>query len=336
TKVDEALLCGSSIRYVATATSGVDHVDTEYLSDRGIEFSSAAGANAESVTEYVISALFVLLAEQDSMLDDATIGIVGFGHVGSLLAGRLKAAGAHVIVNDPPLEETIGDFAPGYEVVDLETLTSRSDVVTLHVPLEGGGRHPTLHLIDESILASMRPGACLFNTSRGGVVSEKALLAHLERPESGPVVLDVWYNEPEPDPRLLESARLGTPHIAGYGWDGKLEATRRVSAAIREYLGFPIKFADDAGPTFRLEPPGQVGSQAKWCHALIRQMYDIESDSGSYRSAFRAATDTASVFTRHRADYPRRRSFGRYLLSADEVPSSHRKVVDGIGVRIVP
>jgi erythronate-4-phosphate dehydrogenase len=252
TRVDEALLRGSSVRYVATATSGVDHVDVEYLASRGIGFSSAAGANAESVVEYVFAAFFALLADEGSTPGHKTIGVVGHGHVGSLLARRLKVAGVHVIVNDPPLQEKIGDFAPGFEVVELESLVGRSDVVTLHVPLEHGGRHPTHHLLDDRMLASMRPGSWLFNTSRGGVVSESALRAHIARPESGPVVLDVWATEPEPDPVLLESARLGTPHIAGYGWDAKLEATRRVSHAIRGFLGLPTSDAGQSDSRYRL------------------------------------------------------------------------------------
>ena len=108
-----------------------------------------------------------------------------------------------------PLEETIGDFAPGFEVDDLEVLVSRSDVVTLHVPLERGGRHPTHDLFDERMLASMRPGAWLFNTARGGVVNESALVAHVARPGSGPIVLDVWASEPEPETQSTQEVAHG-------------------------------------------------------------------------------------------------------------------------------
>ncbi|MCX5649551.1 MAG: 4-phosphoerythronate dehydrogenase, partial [Planctomycetota bacterium] len=134
TPVGPALLDGSAVRFVATATIGVDHVNQEYLQQRGIAFASAAGSNAQSVAEYVFTALAVLAERGGWRLVGRTLGIVGVGNVGSRVARIAEGLGMTVLRNDPPLACETGD--PKY--VPIETLFD-ADIVTFHVPLSREG-----------------------------------------------------------------------------------------------------------------------------------------------------------------------------------------------------
>lgn len=336
TRVDRTLLEGASVRFVGSATSGVDHVDVPYLRGRGIEFRHTPGANAESVVEYVLAALFALAHGEGSELRGRTVGIVGVGHVGGRLAARLEATGTRLVVNDPPREASVGDFAPGLEKADLATTVAESDVLTLHVPLEHGGDHPTRHLINGPLLESMKPGAWLINTSRGPVVDESALLRHTESPASGPVVLDVWDSEPTPDPVLVSRSRIGTPHVAGYSLDAKLTATRRIAAYVRRFLGLPEveSMADDFSRFVELPPPSL--SESAWYHALIRQMLDLESESERFRLAMLESPDPGLTFALHRQEHMARRSFRRYAVRRADLPGRYAGVEDVLGVAVRP
>nr|WP_243663590.1 4-phosphoerythronate dehydrogenase [Rhodothermus marinus] len=172
TRVDAALLEGSRVQFVGSATSGIDHVDLAYLQKRGIAFAYAPGANADAVVEYVLAALLELAVRRNVSLRGRVVGIVGCGHIGGRLARRLPALGLEVLCCDPPLAEQTGrtDF------VSLETILAEADIVTLHVPLTRTGPHATYHLIDAAALARLRPSAWLLNTSRGAVVDGRALL----------------------------------------------------------------------------------------------------------------------------------------------------------------
>jgi erythronate-4-phosphate dehydrogenase len=335
TRVDRALLHGTNIRLVATATAGIDHVDTEYLSGQRISFRHAAGANAESVVEYVLAALYALSVEAGVPLEERTVGIVGFGNVGGRLAPRLKATGARVLVNDPPLETAVSDFAPGFEAVTLEDLVRRSHVVTLHVPLHRGGDHPTFHLLDAMMLRSLSPGTWLINTSRGEVISESALRSHASTSAAGALVLDVWAAEPRPDPHLVAASRICTPHIAGYGWDAKLAATRSVANAVRTFFGLPSLEEDGTEDPTPLHPPVWRGVEAEWFDSVIRQMYDVDAESTRFRSAYLTSTDPAATFSRFRNEYPQRRSFRRYSIRSDDVLPSRSRVAEILGIRLL-
>ncbi len=336
TRVDERLLREGAVRFVGTATAGVDHVDVEYLHRRGIAFRHAPGANSESVVEYVLAALYCTAVMTNAPVRGRTVGIVGFGNVGSRLAPRLAAAGARVIVNDPPLEEAVGDFAPGFEKADLETLVRSSHVVTLHVPLEDGGRHPTRGLMDRAMLSALRPGAWLINTARGDVVDEAALLEHAAAGASGPVVLDVWTSEPTPNRQLLTSAFICTPHVAGYSRDAKWAATRDIAAATREYLGVPASTAAADDASLPLSPPDPTRADHEWYHTLIRQMYDVESESERFRREMLSTTNPAEAFARFRKEHMSRRSFRRYHLDACHVPRRQADVGDVLGIAVPP
>ena len=218
TPVNRALLEGSAVRFVATATIGFDHVDTEYLREAAVAFAAAPGSNANSVAEYITAALLVLARRQGKPLEGRTIGIVGAGNVGSRVAAKVRALGMRERLNDPPLQRATGDakYRPLEELMDC-------DFITLHVPLEKGGPDPTWHLAGADFLARMRPEAVLLNSSRGAVVDNGALLAGAAA-RAGPA-RRCWMSGKASRASgrpLLAEAALATPHIAGYSFDGKV------------------------------------------------------------------------------------------------------------------
>lgn len=253
TRCDATLLDGAAVRFIGTATIGTDHIDLKYCESHGITVASAPGCNAAAVAQYVRAALQVLDLDRPG----ATLGVVGVGHVGSLVAEAGCRAGMRVLLNDPPREAVEGSagFTP------LPDLLAQADVVTLHIPLWPENRD----FADAAFFAAIKPGASFFNASRGEVLDESALLA--ARPQLGRVVIDVWKNEPAINPDLLAAADIATPHIAGYSIQGKMNGTTAVVRALGEAFGI------DALKTFRI-----TGIP------LPQTPYDIWRDDAALRS----------------------------------------------------
>ena len=226
TRCDEQLLKGSRVQFVATATIGYDHVDVDYLNKAGICWTNCPGCNAGSVAQYVECAL--LLLQQNLCLSQSTIGIVGCGHVGSKVKAVAERLGMQVLVCDPPL----GDDS----FVSLDVIEKEADVITFHVPLTKEGPHATYHLADQVFFSRLSRVPYIINTSRGEVVDGKALLAALQDGRVRDAVIDVWENEPFLDTQLLQRVFIGTPHIAGYSADGKVNADNMVIAALCQHF----------------------------------------------------------------------------------------------------
>jgi erythronate-4-phosphate dehydrogenase len=229
TKVNRQLLAGSSVQFVGTATIGFDHVEREYLQQCGIGFASAPGCNANSAAEYVLSCLLLLATQQQFQLSTKTVGIIGYGQVGSRVVQKLRALGVKCIINDPPLQAQQGQAD---DFVDLITLLHQADIISLHVPLEKSGLYPTYHLVDAEFLARMQPQTILINTSRGDVIDENALL-NFNNPK---LILDVWHNEPNINLNLIIKTQLATAHIAGYSLHGKLRGTAMLYQQVKDYF----------------------------------------------------------------------------------------------------
>tara|TARA_B100001109_G_C18864827_1_gene476447 strand:- start:4273 stop:5415 length:1143 start_codon:yes stop_codon:yes gene_type:complete len=304
TKVNQALLDGSAVRFVGTATIGTDHIDLDYLKERNIGFQSAPGCNAQAVVDYVLSAVSVLLDQRGMGFNDLSVGIVGIGNVGSLLRTRLEALGTRVLAVDP-----FRDEEEAGALVSLDEALS-ADVVTLHTPLTREGEHATYHLIDEARLQQMKPDACLINSSRGAVVDNAALLAHMQNNLDFEAILDVWENEPHLDLALLRRCMLATPHIAGYSLDGKMRGTEFVYQGLCEYFGLPIRrklaqFLPEPGVK-RVNFSDQVPLYQA-LRTAIRAAYEIRVDDGVMRTAMRHADDLRATFDQLRKDYPLRR-----------------------------
>lgn len=234
TRCNAALLAGSRVRFIATATIGYDHIDTTYCQQAGIGWTNCPGCNAGSVAQYLRSVLLLLHREKGLDFSSSTIGIVGVGHVGSLVRDAASALGMQVLCCDPPrTDRGEAGFLP------LEELAPRCQVITFHTPLIHTGKYRTFHLADESFFNRLEGSPVLINTSRGEVVSTGALLHALESGRVSDAVIDVWENEPHISPELLRRAYIATPHIAGYSAEGKVNATRMSLEALCRFFHLP-------------------------------------------------------------------------------------------------
>lgn len=232
THCNAELLEGTSVKFIATATIGTDHIDFPYCDSHGIVVRNAPGCNAGGVMEYVFSALYGLASRKAINLEGDTIGIVGVGHVGSLIERMALALGFRVLKCDPPRAAAEGPFG----FCDLEYLLKNSQVVTMHTPLD----ETTRGMADSHFFDLMQPGAFFINASRGEVVCDDALKAAM--PKLGPVIIDTWNNEPNIDKELMDMVDIATPHIAGYSYQGKQNGTAAAVRAVAHYFGFKELF----------------------------------------------------------------------------------------------
>lgn len=261
TRCDATLLEGSRVRLIATATIGFDHIDLAWCAARGIHVATAAGCNARGVLQWIGAVLVHLSRTQGWKPADRTLGVVGVGHVGSLVRQYAEAWGFRVLACDPPREEREhGGFLP------LGKVAREADLLTFHTPLDT----TTRHMAGEELLARLKPGAVVMNSSRGEVVDGDALL------RSGhPCVLDVWEHEPRLDPQLLDRTLLATPHVAGYSEQGKATATAMSVATLAGFFGLPLRgwYPSEAAPSVPRPIPWQ-----ELC-TTIGDAYDIEAES---------------------------------------------------------
>ena len=308
TRCDAALLAGSSVRVVASATIGYDHIDTAWCEAHGILWRNAPGCNSSSVKQYIAAVLCTLARRHGLRLDALTLGVVGVGNVGSKVAEAAALLGMRVLLCDPPRARAEG--AEGF--VDLDTLVAQSDIVTLHVPLLREGEDATWHLFDEARLAAMRPDQFLINSSRGPVVDGAALRAALQAKALRGAVLDVWEGEPEPDRALMALLDIATPHIAGYSADGKANGTRMSVRTVAAVLGLPLadwRPADIPAPAqpleFSLDASGK--SRQEVLSEAILHTYDILADDRALRAH-------PERFEQLRGDYPVRREPTAFTL----------------------
>ena len=221
------LLEGSSVKLIATATIGTDHVDFDYCNSRGIEVQNAAGCNAGGVMQYVFSALYGVAARKGIKIDGSTIGIVGVGNVGKKIEKMAEYLGFNVLRYDPPREEAEGP--EGF--CSLEYLLENSQIVTMHVPLT----ETTRNMANEAFFALMQPGSIFINAARGEVVDEEAFMLAL--PKFGASVIDTWKNEPNINVDLVDLVDIATPHIAGYSYQGKQMGTAMAVRAVAHHFG---------------------------------------------------------------------------------------------------
>lgn len=232
TLCNAALLAGSRVRFIATATIGFDHLDVDYLKEAGIQWTNCPGCNATSVGQYVHNSLLLWAMEKGVNLSSLCVGIVGVGNVGRAVLEALRPLGCRILLNDPPRAEA--ESAEGFST--LEELQAQCDVITIHTPLTHAEPHPTFHLFDDSVLHQLSRRPLLINCGRGEVVDNEALEAALDEGRITQAIIDTWENEPHIRLSLLEKVFLGTPHIAGYSADGKANATRMSLEAVRNFL----------------------------------------------------------------------------------------------------
>lgn len=330
TKVNADLLEGSSVRFVGTCTIGEDHVDKEYLALRNIAFSSAPGCNANSVGEYIVAALLELAQLHRLDLPSLKLGIVGVGNVGTKVYAKAQALGMTCVLNDPPLFEKTGD--PKYRPIE-EILGC--DIITFHVPMQKAGPYATYHLADETFIRSMKRDAILINSARGSVVLGSALHGAIERKHLRGAVLDVWEGEPNVDMDLLDAVDIGTPHIAGYSFDGKVNGTVQVYQAACRHLGVTPEWEpaallpDPEVPelTVYSDEPNPIGY-------AVHEVYDIIRDDAGMREMLgQPESERGQFFDGLRKNYPRRREFQNTRVSVSPPDEKLEAQLAGLGFR---
>ncbi len=331
TRVTESLIAESTVRFVGTATSGYDHIDRDALAKRGIAFAYAPGSNANSVAEYVASAVSTLELDHGYTVAGKTIGVVGAGNVGRAVLRRVPHLGLRCVIHDPPLGRATCE--PVYR--PLEDIQS-CDIVTLHTPLERDGLDPTYHLVDDAFFDALKPGAVLINAARGPVVDQHALLRALETGRVAHAVLDTWEDEPNVSPELLARCTIGTAHIAGYSYDGKLNGTEALHLALAQFLQRAPCWSPDAVLPAPLQP--EIVVDASDPHALaraVRHAYDIMADDIALRAA--VAGDGASRGARFdalRKGYATRREFRGYTARLDAPNEALVHALRGLGFQV--
>jgi len=313
TRVDAALLQGSPVEFVGTATIGTDHIDLDYLAKSGIGFSNAAGCNAEGAAEYVISGLFALSRRKGFDPLQMRAGIVGLGNVGSRLQQKLDALGIECLVCDPPLQQA-GQTAQDF--VDLDTILRECNLISLHVPLTRSGPHPTYHLLNDTRLESLSEGCLLINAARGEVVDNRALLQLLSRRDDLHVFLDTWEHEPRVSRELLLRVDLATPHIAGYSVEGRLRGTQMVlDAACKHFrLASSWHMSQQLPVTAELYC-GSSGSSLEFWQDLLQQHCNIWRDHDALVAGANLDDDAfAAHFDGLRKVYPDRLEYERFRI----------------------
>lgn len=244
TRCDEALLGGSRVTFVGTATIGLDHIDLPWCAAHGIEAVNAPGCNAPAVAQWVLAVVARMMTKTPS---DTVLGIVGVGHVGSIVENWARAIGFNVLRCDPPRRR-----AEGGDFIALNELIARADIVTLHTPLYREGPDATYHLVDARLISALRPNAILLNAARGAIFHTEEVLRALSARPDVRLAIDCWEGEPQLNEQLLRRAEIATPHIAGYSLEGKHRATALVVSALARHFGLPIDLGHiDMGTTSR-------------------------------------------------------------------------------------
>ena len=224
-----------ALRFVAVSRGGPVNVDMAAARARGVTVVNAPGRNASAVAEFAIGAIIAetrnITRGHDSLrrgdwrgdlyradvtgaeLSEMTVGVIGYGQIGTRVVKLLRAFGARVLVADPYVQLSAADAADGVTLVDRETLLAEADVVTLHARVTP----ETTGFIDAAAFAAMKPGAVFVNTARGPMVDYPALCDALESGHLRGAMLETFDVEPAPpDSRLLKLPNVTlTPHIAG-------------------------------------------------------------------------------------------------------------------------
>jgi len=304
TQVNRELLEASSVKFVGTCTIGTDHLDQNYLNSSGITYSSAPGCNAKGVVQYV----FAALAQLQRLDTQLKIGIVGCGNVGGRLYLALKKAGHTCVCYDPFLsKQDIEDIGEWNDLFDC-------DVVCTHTPLTIDGPYPTHHMMSTDFFQQMKPGALLLNAGRGAAIDNQALLHYLRGGNTNDlrIVLDVWEPEPNLDTALLEFVSLGSPHIAGYSYEGRTNGSLMIYEALSRWLGLPDSDTDETIVKAKAKTYGEpIALKADSLREAILKTYPILEDDINLRAV---KNSLSKEFDLLRKNYPQRREFSHYTI----------------------
>jgi erythronate-4-phosphate dehydrogenase len=327
TKCNEDLLEGSKVRFIASATIGFDHIDTQYCQLKNIVWANAPGCNSSSVEQYVLSSLINISRKRKFNLAGSTIGIVGVGHVGTKIKRIAKILGMNILLNDPPRQRNEG----GSEFVSLEKIKNYADIISFHVPLTMTGEDRTFHLVDKKFLNSLGKRVHLINTSRGEVVDQNALKEFITNDKSGAVILDVWENEPFIDSDLLEKTEIATPHIAGYSLDGKANGTQMSVRSLSSFFNLGLEsWSVDSLPVpeeCRINIDAEERSSESIISEVVLRTYNVMDDDANFRKS-------PGSFEEQRENYHPRREAGAFTVQLKNDKDNVKDVISRLGFKV--
>jgi erythronate-4-phosphate dehydrogenase len=327
TKCNRELLHGTSVKFIASATIGYDHIDAAYCDAHGIKWTNAPGCNSGSVKQYIASALAEIIRIEKKSFKDITLGVIGVGNVGSKVAAMAKTLGVKTLLNDPPRERIEGKS----DFTDIETLIAQSDIITMHVPLSHQGIDKTFHLANADFFTKTKHGAWLINTSRGEVAETQSLIYALESKHLGGAVIDVWENEPNINLKLLELAHIATPHIAGYSADGKANGTAMSVQAISKYFNLGMDNWQPANVPQAKQSSLTINCNDKSKEQIFSELsafaYNIMLDSEKLKKL-------PQTFEQQRETYPIRREPENLKIIARSVSSPQKVLIQNLGYRL--
>ena len=322
TQVNEALLKEADrLHFVGSITAGTNHIDGAALHKRNIAWAAAPGSNASALTDYVLSALVIADIFKAIVRGRRTLGLVGGGHTAARLAGRINACGrlmgaTPVIHCYDPLLRPEEFRSRRLRPVDFNQLLT-SDCLSIHCPLTQG-REGTHFMLDESALKKLKHDCLLINTARGEIIEPQALLEHARTGGGNRLIMDVWNNEPRPDPVLVQSCLIATPHIAGYGRLGKKRALDMVFAAFCRHQGIAAVEPKPSPHSIYLPPPPQQKEEPlDYISDLLLRNYDPGRDSLlTKRMLVPGRAGRAETFIRLRREYCLRREGCEWQVSS--------------------
>ncbi len=326
THCNEALLQGSALKFIATATIGFDHIDQASCRKQGIAWANAPGCNSSSVMQYMGSVLAHLALETGTDLQQQVLGIIGVGHVGSKVDRLARILGIKTLLYDPPRAREEGPSG----FCELEDIFREATLLSFHVPLNREGQDKTWHMGNRAFFNRMQHPFTLVNTSRGEVIESAAIREGLESGRIVHAILDVWEKEPDADPWLLQKALLATPHIAGYSTEGKANGTSMAVQALANFFGLPLK---DWYPS-SLPPPARPGiliqgsSVNEVLYHILLSSYPVAEDS------LRLKADPAR-FEQFRGEYPVRREYGAFHIEKASLPAELNEKIIQLGYQLI-
>lgn len=319
TKVNVDLLDKSKVKFVGTCTIGTDHCDIAYLKQNNIVFSSAPGCNASGVVQYVIA----VLQHLDRMHVSKRVAIIGCGNVGDRLYRTLKSLGFDCVCIDPYLSTEVNADLAGFDAV------YDCDVICMHTPYTETGAYPTKNLISRAELEKLKSGCLLINAGRGECIDNDALLQHLKHGASLDVALDVWAGEPAINPQLMEYVAIGTPHIAGYSFEGRVTGSLMIFQALAKYLGKSDGWVRAVLAEARSEIFGpETLLQVNDLNGAIASVYQVQNDHNALMSEL---DDLPESFDRLRKHYPKRREFSHYRVELQEENKTLHLALEALG-----
>ena len=324
---EELLHLNRGLRLVGSVTSGIDHMDRHYLHDRGIACIHAPGANAESVVNYVLTALLLCYADHldQHALEHFSLAVIGYGAIGRQVYRCAQALGLRVMACDPFKEQ--GEQAE-QQTEDRQTVrfvaleqALQADVISLHVPLTQSRQSafPTYHLLNRQCLLRIKPGSLLINTSRGAVVDNQALADLYMQGLSLQSVIDVWEHEPHINSRLLHHASIATPHIAGHSLHGKTHGIMMIWQHIQQHFALPAVAMHGQDYRYALDIRPAADDYFRPYHVMAQLLDQYLCRLSACSQLLKTHPDTFSL---QRSTYPLRYDFSQVDFRIQEVPSA--------------